>query len=259
MTDHSGLLDRYKRIREVGLRLNNLLVKTIPKKTMEECGLKLGFVRKGTFVFDSEDEAALLMDFCLYYPGPDGCNLVAKYLEKTPPPDGSDEMAALQAKTHAYYSLFQITEVERGVGVGVQNLLRDEPGFIVDVGLGNTAQRHLMLATRIIPFEGFLMTGGAGLPVDASAATRIVDELKRAKLTPETFDYQQITPRQEADLAALIIRTCRSTGMSSHIGYAEPGRSARPMTSISEGRSSRRNALCPCGSGKKYRACCGRR
>jgi hypothetical protein len=199
------------------------------------------------------------MDYCLYYPGADGRNLVAKYLEESPPPAGSDELAELQAKTHAYYSLFQITDVERGVGVGVQDLLRVDAGFIVDVGLGNTAQRHLMLATRVIPFEGFLMTGGAGLPVDAAAATGVVDELKRARPTPASFDYRQITPRQEAELAALIIRTCRSSGMSSHVGYAEPGHSARPMTGVPEGRSSRRNALCPCGSGKKYKACCGRR
>ena len=56
MTAHSDLLDRYKRIREVRFRLNNLLVGTIPKKTLEDCGRKLGLFRKGTQVFGSEDE-----------------------------------------------------------------------------------------------------------------------------------------------------------------------------------------------------------
>ncbi len=173
MTDHAGLLDRYRRTREVRFRLNHLLVQTIPKKTLDECGLKLGFLRKGTFVFETEDESALLMDYCLYYPQPDGRNLVAKYLEESPPPAGSEEMAALQAMTHAYYSLFQITDVERGVGVSVEDLLREEAGFIVDVGMGNSVRRHMMLATRIIPMDGFLTTGGAGLPLDSSAAGRI--------------------------------------------------------------------------------------
>ena len=52
MTDHSGLLGRYKRLREAGVRLNHLLIKTIPKTTLDECGAKLGFVRKGVFYFD---------------------------------------------------------------------------------------------------------------------------------------------------------------------------------------------------------------
>jgi hypothetical protein len=259
MADHSGLLDRYRRLREVRSRLNNLLVETIPKKTLEECGRILGFSRRGVLVFETQDEPTILMDYCIYYPGPDGRNLVAKYLEQTPPPAGSDEMAALRAMTHAYYSLFQVLDVERGVGVSVRDLLRGETGFIVDVGFGNTARRHLIVTTRIIPAEGFLMTGGAGLPVDASAATRISQALKQASYDPGTFDFKQITPRQEAELAALIIRQCRSAGMASHIAYAEPGSSARPSPGWPEARRTGRNDLCPCGSGKKFKACCGRR
>ena len=56
MTDHSGLLDRYRRMREVRLRLNNHLVKMIPRTALEECGRILGFFRKGVLFFDTEDE-----------------------------------------------------------------------------------------------------------------------------------------------------------------------------------------------------------
>jgi hypothetical protein len=258
MTDHSGLLDQYRRMREVRFRLNNLLVEMIPKKALEECGRILGFFRKGVLIFETEDETSLLMDYCIFYPGPDGRNLVAKYLEKTPPPADSDEMAALQSMTHAYYSLFQVVDVKRGTGVAVRDLLRGETGFIVDVGFGNTAQRHMILATRIIPVEGFLMTGGAALPVDASAAERISKELKRTGYNPETFDYEQITPRQEAEVAAIVIRECRSTGMTSRIAYAEPGGRTRPAPIRSEVRRIGRNDPCPCGSGKKFKSCCGR-
>ena len=170
---------------------------------------------------------ALLMDYCLYYPDKDGRNLVMKYLENSPPPADSEEMIALDAMTHSYYSLFEVTEVERGVGVAVHDVLRDETGFIMDVGLGNTAQRNLTVASRIVPHDGFLTTGGAGLPVDPAAATRLFSELKKRKQTPETFDFKRITPMQEADLAALVIRTCLSFGMSSRVAYAAPGRSNR--------------------------------
>ncbi len=258
MMAHSDLLDRYKRIREVRFRLNNLLVGTIPKKTLEDCGRKLGLFRKGTLVFGSEDEMSVLMDYCLYHPEPDGRNLVAKYLEKSPPPADSDEMIALRAMTEAYYSLFQITEVERGVGVTVQDLLRDETGFIVDIGFGNTAQRHLILASRIIPIEGFLTTGGAALPVDPAAGRKIFDELRRMKQTPETFDFKRISPLQEAELAAVVIRTCLSSGMSSHVAYAEPGGQTRSPTGPAEAPRPGRNDPCPCGSGKKFKKCCGR-
>ena len=218
MTDHSRLLDRYKRIREVRFHLNQILTKKVSTETMQECGCKLGIFRNGTFVLGSEHETALLMDYCLYAPKTDGQNLVARFLKETPPPAGSDELNALQAMTHAYYSVFQITDVERGVGVSVKDLLRDDPGFIVDVGLGNTALRHLMVATRIIPMDGVLTTGGAVLSLDPKVARRVFDELTRAKLTPGTFDFHRITPWQEAEITALIIHTCLSTGMSSQRG-----------------------------------------
>jgi hypothetical protein len=258
MTDHSGLLEAYRRMREAGFRINNLIVKTIPKKTLEGCARTLGFFQKGVLSFETEDEMSLLMDYCLYHPQPDGRNLVAKYLEKSPPPSSSDEMAALQSMTRAYYSLFQVDDAVRGVGVSVQDLLRGESGFIVDVGFGSTARRHLMMATRIIPMDGFLMTGGAGLPVDAVAAKRIFSELRRSGYDPETLDFKEITPRQEAEVAAIIIRECRSTGMTSHIAYAETGSPAPPRPGVPEARRVGRNDPCPCGSGRKFKACCSR-
>jgi hypothetical protein len=88
-------------MREIRLRLNNVLVGTIPKRTLQECGRKLGFLRKGTLVFDTEDEMSVLMDYCLYDPGPDGRTLVSTFLEKSPPPADSAEMVALQAMTHS--------------------------------------------------------------------------------------------------------------------------------------------------------------
>lgn len=258
MTEHSGLLERYLRLRDVRFRLNNLLVTTIPTKTLHECGRILGIFRNGTFVFETEDETSVLMEYGIYYPGPDGRNAVARYLEKTPPPPDSDEMVALQEMTHAYYSLFQVVDVERGVGVSVTDLLRGGTGFIVDVGLGSTAIRHMIVATRVVPMEGFLRTAGAALPVVAPAAERIFRELKRSGFHPETLDYRQITPRQEAEIAAIVIRECRSSGMTSHIAYQPPGARGRPAPLVSEPRRVGRNDRCPCGSGRKFKICCGR-
>jgi hypothetical protein len=259
MSDHSELLKQYKRIREVQFRLNNFLAKKVPKEILEECGRKLGIFQKGTFVLDSMDEMSVLMDYCLYYPQSDGKNLVEHYLEQTPPTADPEETAFLQAMTHAYYSLFQVTDVERGLGVSVQDLLRGEPGFIVDVGFGNSAERNMAVATRVIPRGRFLTTGGAALPLDGAAGKRILDELIRTNQTPDALDFHTISRRQEADIAALIIRTSLAEGMASRIAYHEPGSSGPPGAGSPEDRRRRDNARCPCGSGKKYRACCGRR
>jgi hypothetical protein len=255
----SPLLTRYKPIREVRFALNSRLVKTISKETLEDSARELGLFHRGSIVLDSEDQMSILMDQCLYRPQPDGRNLVAKYLEETPPTPDSEEMAVLLTMTQAYYSLFQITDVQKGVGITVQDLLRREPGFIVDVGLGNTADKHFLLASRIVPSEDFLMTNGAAIPGDARVAKRAFQELARAKMDRQTFDFHGMTTFQQAELSALLIRSCLSLGMTSHVQYAEPGAPARLPSERLETPLAGRNERCPCGSGKKYKLCCGRR
>ena len=255
MVSHADMLRGYKRLRDAQFQLNNRLVGTIPSETLQECGRKLGLFREGRLVLGSPEELPILMDYCFYSPGPDGQNLVAKYLDKSPPPA---EMVALRRMISAYYSLFQITEVERGVGVAVNDLLRRETGFIVDIGLGNSAVRHLMLATRMIPTDGFLMSGGAPMPVGARAATRILADLPKLGLHPTKFDFKHISPSQEAELAASMIRTCLSSGMTSAVSYEEPGRRSQYVEAPARAARVGRNEPCPCGSGAKFKKCCGR-
>jgi len=102
------------------------------------------------------------------------------------------------------------------------------------------------------------MTGGAGLPLDASTVRRIFDELTRTKQTPDTLNFHGIIRREEADIAANIIRTSLSAGISSHIAYAEPRASESPSLSRSVARRVGRNDPCPCNSGRKFKVCCGR-
>ena len=58
-----------------------------------------------------------------------------RYLDESPPPPDSDEMALLKAMLEAYYSLFQVVSSERGVGVTVRDLFRRDIGFMADIGL----------------------------------------------------------------------------------------------------------------------------
>ncbi|MHC4574224.1 MAG: SEC-C metal-binding domain-containing protein [Planctomycetota bacterium] len=63
---------------------------------------------------------------------------------------------------------------------------------------------------------------------------------------------------QKADLTASIIRLCLEADASSRIAYE--GAEGNPEIIPFPAGNSRvgRNAPCPCGSGKKYKKCCGR-
>ncbi len=239
---------------------NNRLVETLGKETLEEGGRRLGLFKKGIMVFGSEDESAVLMDFCIYNVYRDGRNAVQRYLETSPPRAGSDEATILSAMRNAYYTILQVTAVERGVGVTVLDTLRGDVHFLADVGFGNTAQKDMLVAGRVLRFEGFLTTGGASLPITGASGNRVADVLER--WGKRTTSLSSLTPDQEADLAASVIRACLETGASSHIEYAAPGEA--PSWSLSSDSGpvrvrANRNDPCPCGSGRKYKSCCGKR
>ena len=142
----------------------------------------------------------------------------------------------------AYYSLFQAVGVERGVGLTVRDLLRDETHFLADIGLSRTARTGDVFATRVIPLQeqGFLMSGGAGLPVTIRALARISKTLDRA-FDRATTDFTRLTPDQESDLAAPVIRVCLESGMSSRIAYG----TAAETSSRRSGRSTRARSGVP--------------
>jgi SEC-C motif len=202
------------------------------------------------------------MDYAIYNVRIAGQNAVERYLEVSPPSPDSDEMDLLKAMLEARYSLFEVVDVEAGVGVTVRDALRNETEFLADIGLSSSGAMGGCLATRVIPLQehGILMSSGAGLPVDRAVLARIINALERSFDTGT--DYSLLTPDQESNLAALVIRTCLEAGMSSRIVYgthAETSSRSKPAIDPRLLRRANPNDPCPCGSGRKFKSCCGRR
>src|SRR5262249_43503120 len=161
----SDLLPRYLHLREVQRRLNHILVERLKKDVLDEGGKKLGILKKNVLVLDTEDEIAVLMDYCLYDVRRRGLNAVERYLEDAPPAPDSDEMRILKAMKEARFSLVLAEAVEPGTGVSVRDTLRGGTEFVMDVGFSRSVRRGAMLAVRLITPDQFSMTTGAALPV----------------------------------------------------------------------------------------------
>lgn len=255
MTGHAELLPRYKHLRRVGLELNNRLVETVSRSALDEGGKKLGVLKRNVLTLDTEDEIAVVMDYCLHDVRRHGLNAVERYLNESPPAAGSDEWVLLRALRQARYSVFVVESAEPGVGVHVRDLLRDETLFLVDVGLGTTAA-GMVLAGRVMAPEGIGMTTGAALPVGVLSAAERDRFAGRLKAGFPGLDFGNPSPEEAGEVAAAIIRTCLRRGAAERIEYVEPGRVPEVLPPA---RRTGRNAPCPCGSGKKFKHCCGAR
>jgi len=260
MTSHAELAKRYKRLRAVAFELNKHLPESASKHMIEHAASKLGLWHSGMLVFGEQDELSVLMDYVIYDCHEDGANAVDRYIAQHPPVPGSEEDAVLQAEQQAFYAVVQVEEVLEGFGVRVHDLLSDRHFLLADISFSKTAVEGVVLATRLVPFDDFVMTSGAPLPLEEDAFIEVANHVSARNLhDPEAF--ARLSRQERADVTADIIRLALQADACSAVQYADVDEAGTYAPTASIVRASPRigrNDPCPCGSGKKYKKCCGR-
>ncbi|MCK4294355.1 MAG: SEC-C domain-containing protein [Planctomycetes bacterium] len=259
MTDHNELVNRYRQFRQITRKLHSTLPEYLSKRAFNECGKKLGIMRNGTLIFNGEQDMAVLMDYCIYDYRENAVNAVSRYLADSEIAADSDEYKVLKAMSESFYTLVQVEDVLPGVGVRVNDLLGEKQFLLIDIGFSNTAGRGVVIATRILPLEDFVMTSGAALPIDGQTLSEIFD-FAVEHYGSEDGNYIDLDMQEKSDLTAMIIRLCLRSVANSQIFYEDVPEDTgiEPITApLRGGPRIGRNEPCPCGSGKKYKRCCG--
>jgi len=260
MTEYNELVNQYKQFRQITRKLHSTLPEYLSKEVFNKCGKKLGLMKRDTLVFNDEQDMAVLMDHCLYDYRENGHNAISRHLADSKTETNTNEHKVLRAMSESFYTLIQIEDVLPGVGVLVNDLLGDRQFLLIDMGFSETAEQKMVIATRLLPFEDFVMTSGAALPVDQETLSRILD-FAVEHYGGEDDRYIDVDMQERADLIAEIIRSCLNIRSDSQVFYEDMPEDiefepvTEPLQSV--GRVGR-NEPCPCGSGKKYKRCCGR-
>jgi hypothetical protein len=246
--------EQYRRIREITLRLNNeVLPRYLPKKAFHTCGQKLGMMKNNTLVLSDMDHTSVLMDYCLYEYREHGQNAISRYLAETPLETGSDEYRVARAMSESFYALLMVEQVRSGIGVLVLDILRERSFLLMDLNFSHTAVPGVVIATRVLPFDGFAITTGAPLGVDAEIMRKIENVLVQRV---EDERKGQNDAQKWTDLATTVIRMSLRGESSTRIEYGDVDIQSINGPLRRDARVGR-NDPCPCGSGKKYKRCCG--
>ena len=213
-------VDQYRTFRALSRKLNETIVRTIPKQAYAEIGEALGIRRNGVLVFDTEDMVAVLSDCCLYDWYRDGKNQVQRYVETHPAAPGTDESYLFNACLRAQYRVLWTESVVPGAGLYCRDGFTKEELFLMDVAFSESMPRErVVLATRTLPLGEYWMGTGAALPLDSE--TDIVGSLKRVqKEFGDSIDEAAIVPIS-------IVRACLDAGAAERIAYAGPQQPAK--------------------------------
>jgi hypothetical protein len=256
VANYDDILARYKRMRNISRKLNKVLPDYVPKEGLEAVGRKLGLWEQGTLVFDSEDHVCVLMDQAIHGCFRDGKNAVDCYAAEHPPKPGSDEEVLLAAMRRAFYSLFRVEEVVGGVGTRVMDILQNRESFMADVNFSRSAVAGQILASRVVSFEEFIMTTGVALPAAPDAVKEGAGYVK--KMAKARQNEPGMTREENAEMAAELTKLCLASAVTPSIEYREIDEAPDDrVIPLRREAGVGRNDPCPCGSGKKYKKCCG--
>jgi hypothetical protein len=257
--DRKLALADYRSLRATGLKVSQKLVKSLLRDDILTAARRLGMVRgKNTVYFNTEDESSVLMDYAIHEIVHDGQNAIDRMLAANSLAEGSAELRFLRSLRTAHYTILEVTQALPGFGVIANDEFRNAIVSLVDVGFSQTANPGAMMAGRVhSPGDGWWMTTGACLPVVPEAMDRIADGI-------EAHRDRHGKEADGRDLALFVTRACLKAGASQYIEYGEVGESTRRAATrepiarpVRAGTKVGRNDACPCGSGKKYKKCCG--
>jgi hypothetical protein len=203
----------------------------------------------------------VLMDFCLHDIRQDGRNAIERFLEETPPPAESDEMAYLQALKEATFSVFLIEGVEPGVGIQARDAMRGDSRFVMDVVFSKLGHPGEPFVGRLMSTRDITMTTGAFMLLAKIPAQRQAAWQEEFQNVLKSIGFNQFSPETQSDLNRRILRKYLAEGAAPDVSndpFPKTGRRQIPRASAPPVRIGR-NAPCPCGSGKKFKHCCGGR
>lgn len=155
-------LDSYQAYRTAARDLNHQIIDAlVDRAALMRAARALGVARGDTFVFESEAEMNVLMDYALYELRVDGQPLVQVYREQRTPLSPMQQ-EILEAMCRSYTSLFRMTDIVAAEStIKLIDVLGQRATIpLVDIMFSRTAKPGMLLFTRVLPLAEMNMTAG---------------------------------------------------------------------------------------------------
>lgn len=174
--ENTAILEEYRQLREHQKKINSVAIEEILKDEFYQGAKDLKMLGPNNLlIFDDEYESNLLMDYCLFEIKRHGESIITHFMRKNHPKDEKDALN-YQAFANSFVTIFQIEDVKPGILI-IKDLKNPEKTYkMVDVNLSSSANRGLIIYTRLLPFPEFVMGAGWGFILDNADKQRVVEQ-----------------------------------------------------------------------------------
>ena len=260
-----GLSKRCEHLREVSMALQNEILGELDESTFSQALEMLGIAPGKELIAGMGVGALFIPEFAMYGVFADGENAVQRFRRTHPQTDPERQMV-LDAMSQAIFTLVGVVEAYPAEdALVVEDLFQNNQRMLLaDSPLTAEASAGEVNCIRMYPMGKFWMCTGLELPMGvdmkfppllnylASDLTRIVQkatsggEIRNGLYAAVVIKKLLACHYKDAGVSGKIVDEPSDEAAEEH--HNEPLLSERIE----------RNAPCACGSGKKYKKCCGR-
>lgn len=240
--DRASLVARHEPLQAACDDLYLRLVEALPRKLRLMAASQLRLLSGTEIVADEYDEE-ILDDYALHLELDEDETFLTRKLAEGFVKEGSEDERLLSAFAEARFSLYEIVQVIPGLGIELHDLLRDCRTCVVmtdpfppSLGPGH----HFMC--RVMTVDGITMMACAGLPIPEGLARDLADSIRNER----ALDPIAPNAREPRWLSQALIEVMMKVKKGA-FGKEEPAQRGKIGW----------NDPCRCGSGRKYRECCG--
>jgi hypothetical protein len=215
------ILTRYRHLRAIATRHHSEALEFLSRSAILEQARHLGLTVGKTLVAESIDEMTLAFDLAIHTARPGHSRAIDRYARAAQLQPGSDESVVLEAMRQARFSVWRVERRHEAAGLMVQDLLRQDEAWLVDVALEQSAPEGVAVAMRLCTPDAFAMTSGIIVPVDREMMEEVLDQvLPRVRGEPDQV-------ANDRRFASAIYRTAVANGLMERISFEETPPSAR--------------------------------
>ncbi len=256
-----GLAQRHDRIRDVNWALNDEILGEMDPDTFWQAAEMLGIAPSKEVVTGGVIGAGLVPEFSMYGVFADGENVVQRFRRTHPQTDPERQMI-LDAMSQANFTMVGVVETypaEHALLVG--DLFQDNRRMLLadDVFAADTPAGEAMWI-RVYPIGKFWMSTSLGMPLGVNMDFPPLLDFVSSSISsgiwqdPGSYEIRNGFYAAMA-MKKLLSRYQKDSGTSGKIPDEPPEEHHNEHL---QSERIERNAPCPCGSGKKYKKCCGR-
>ena len=256
----ADLLSRYDQLRSASRDINERIVRVLTGDETQSAGERLGLVQEGTLIFSDESDMSVLMDHAIHFRGEGPSAAERFFAVQHKQLDGAERDWA-EATTRARFRLLQLGSRLGPGQTETRDLLTGESFLLADRGVADTGAPGQAMAGYILEFPGFVVASGGSISMPEVVPDLLLGMLSKLSYPVGTAAMEALSPRRQDALAVSVTGALLAAKRATEGPDGAPvemGSRQRPSVMSRLQRRPSRNAPCPCGSGRRYKACCGK-